>query len=199
MSTAELIRTYIESYELDEPFTPAALLRFGTRKAVDLQLARLVKAGILTRPARGVYIRPKSNKYAGMVQPEPFKVALAKANAPIEVHGGEAARYFGFSTQMQVRPVYYTTGPSRRIKYGGMLIVLKHVSPRKMVAPGTKVGLAVSALWYLGKEQVRAETFAKIRNQLSEAEYEQLKATAPMMPAWMSDALLRYEQGLAHA
>jgi hypothetical protein len=124
---------------------------------------------------------------------------MAKANGPIEIHGAEAARRFGFSTQMQVRPVYYTTGPSRRIQYGGMPIVLKHISPRKMVAPGTNVGLAVSALWYLGKEQVGPETFAKIRKQLSEADYEQLKAAVPMMPAWMSDALLRHEQELAHA
>jgi len=199
MSTAELIRTYIESCEPGEPFTPAALLSFGTRKAVDLELARLVKAGVLARPVRGVYIRPKRNKYVGIVQPEPIKVAMAKASGPIEVHGAEAARRFGFSTQMPVRPIYYTTGPSRRIKYGGIPITLKHVSPRKLVAPGTNVGLAISALWYLGKEQVGPNTFAAIRKQLSQKENEQLKAAVPLMPAWMSDALLRYERELAHA
>lgn len=68
-----------------------------------------------------------------------------------------------------------------------------------MVAPGTNVGLAVSALWYLGKEHVGPVTFARIREQLSEAEYEQLKTAIPMMPAWMSGALLRYEQEIAHA
>jgi hypothetical protein len=76
---------------------------------------------------------------------------MAKAGGPIEVHGAEAARRFGFSAQMPVRPVYYTTGPSRRIEYSGIPIILKHVSPRKLVAPGTNVGLAISALWYLGE------------------------------------------------
>jgi hypothetical protein len=65
MSAAELIRTYIENYELGEPFTPAALLRFGTRKAVDQELARLVKTGMLTRPARGVYMRPTRSIQSG--------------------------------------------------------------------------------------------------------------------------------------
>jgi hypothetical protein len=35
---------------------------------------------------------------------------------------------------------------------------LKHISPKKMVAPGTNVGLAISALWYLGKNEVTQQT-----------------------------------------
>ena len=62
MSTAELVRQFVEAQSLGEPFTPAALLRFGTRKAIDLELARLTKSGVLMRLARGIYVRPKSNK-----------------------------------------------------------------------------------------------------------------------------------------
>jgi len=197
MSTAKLIRTFIEAHEQGELFTPATLIHLGTRKAVDLELARLVKAGTLLRPARGVYMLPKTNKYVGTVHPEPMEIALAKARAPIEVHGAEAARLFGLSTQMQVRPVYNTTGSARRIKYGGIPITLRHVSPRKMVAPGTAVGLAFSALWYLGKEHVGPKTFAAIRKHLTGTDYQQFKEHIAMMPAWMSDALLRYERELA--
>lgn len=194
MSTAELVRQFVEAQPLGEPFTPAALLPFGTRKAIDLELARLAKSGVLMRPARGVYVRPKSNKYVGVVQPEPFKIAMARAGGNVEVHGAEAARHFGLSTQVQVQPVYYTTGPSRRIQYGSMPIRLKHVSPRKLIAPGTNVGLAVSALWYLGKNQVKPATFASIRGKLSESEYLQFKEAIPQMPAWMAEGLMRFER-----
>ena len=77
-----------------------------------------------------------------------------------------------------------------------MAIRLKHVSPRKMVAPGTNVGLALSALWYLGKSQVSADTFAAIKQRLSPSEYEQLIAAIPRMPGWMAAQLLKYEKEL---
>jgi hypothetical protein len=194
MSTAQLVRQFVKAQPLGEPFTPAALLQFGTRKAIDLELARLAKSAVIMRSARGIYVRPKSNKYVGIVQPEPFKIAMVRAGGNVEVHGAEAARHFGLSTQVQVQPVYYTTGPSRRIQYGSILIRLKHISSRKLVAPGTKVGLAISALWYLGKNQVEPATFAAIRQRLSETEYMQLKAAVPQMPAWMAEGLMRFER-----
>lgn len=193
MSTAELIRKHIENLPLLEPFTPAVLSQYGSRKAVDLELARLVKKGVVTRPARGVYVRPKANKYVGLVPPELFQVALAKANGPIGVHGAEAARRLGLSTQVPVQPVYYTTGASRKIRFGKLTINLRHISPRKLVAPGTNVGLAISALWYLGKEQVGPNTFQAIRERLSDKEYAQLKASVSLMPAWMVESLRRSE------
>lgn len=194
MSTAERVRQFVEAQPLGEPFTPADLLQFGTRKAIDLELARLSKSSVLMRPARGIYLRPKSNKYVGLVLPEPFEIAKVRASGNVAVHGAEAVRHFGLSTQVQVRPVYYTTGPSRRIQYGNMPIRLKHISPRKIVAPGTIVGLAISALWYLGKKQVTSATFATIRKRLSEEEYIQLKAAVPQMPAWMADGLRFFER-----
>jgi hypothetical protein len=198
MSTAKFVRQFVEAQPLGEPFTPAALLPFGTRKAIDLELARLTKSAVLMRSARGVYVRPKSNKYVGIVQPEPLKIAMARAGGNVEIHGAEAARHFGLSTQVQVQPVYYTTGPSRRIQFGSIPIRLKHISQRKLVAPGTIVGLAISALWYLGKNQVKTATFAAIRRRLSDSEYMQLKAAVPQMPAWMAEGLMRFESD-AHA
>ena len=56
------------------------------------------------------------------------------------------------------------------------------------------VGMVISALWYLGKEGVTNEVLAVIRSKLSEEEYEQLKASAPSMPGWMSQALLRFDK-----
>ncbi len=195
MSNAESIRQKIEELPVGQPFTPAAFLSLAERSSIDKTLARLVRAGWLSRPTRGVFVRPKKSKF-GAVPPEPIEIALAKMHgAPVEIHGAEAVRRFGLSTQVPIRPVYYTTGRSRTFNIGNVSVRLQHVSPRKLVYPGTKVGMAISALWYLGKEQVNSEVFEAIRSRLSSAEYVALKAVAPQMPCWMADALHKYEKG----
>jgi hypothetical protein len=195
MSTAELIRQKIEELPAGQPFTSAAFLSMAARSTVDKTLTRMVLAGQLSRPSRGIFVRPQMSRF-GALPPEPFEVAVAKAHgAPVQVHGAEAARRFGLSTQVPVRPVFYTTGRSRTFTVGNTEVRLQQISPRKLVAPGTKVGMAISALWYLGKEQVNHEVLNAIHSQLSEQEWIELKAAAPQMPSWMADGLHRYDKG----
>jgi hypothetical protein len=194
MSTAELIRQKVEELPPGQPFTSSEFLSLGQRTTVDKTLARMVQAGILAKPTRGVFVRPKHSKF-GTVPPEPLEVAVAKAHGQqVGIHGAEALRCLGLSTQVPVRPVFYTTGRSRTFNVGRTSVRLQQVSPRKLVYPGTKVGMAISALWYLGKEKVKNEVFEAIRANLSTEEYEALKAAAPMMPGWMVGALHRYEK-----
>lgn len=194
MTTAGLIRNTIEQLPEGQPFTPAMFSALAERSNIDKTLARLVKAGFIAKPSRGVFVRAKQTRF-GPVPPEPLQVAVAKANgAPVEIHGAEALRRFGMSTQVQVRPVFYTSGRSKAFAVNGVMVYLQHVSPRKLVKPGTKVGMAFSALWYLGKEGVTNETFVLLCSNLSVEEFEELKALAPQMPAWMSCALRKYEK-----
>ncbi len=199
MTSAELIRQKIAELPPGQPFTPSVFLSLAERSTVDKTLARMVHAGILARAARGVFVRPRQSKF-GAIPPEPLEVALAKAHGePIEVHGAEALRRFGLSTQVPVRPVFYTTGRTRTFYIGKTPVRLQHVSPRKLVHPGTKIGMSISALWYLGKEQVTNEVFDAIRARLSQEEFEVLKSVAPQMPSWMANALHRYVRGKLNA
>jgi hypothetical protein len=199
MTRAELIRQKVEELPQGQPFTPAAFLSLAERSTVDKTLARMVQAGILTRATRGVFVRLKQSRF-GAIPPEPLDVALAKSQGEsIQVHGAEALRQFGLSTQVPVRPVFYTTGRTRTFYVGKTPVRLQHVSPRKLVYPGTKVGMAISALWYLGKEQVTNEVFETIRTRLSKEEFEVLKSAAPQMPIWMANAIHRYEKGRLNA
>lgn len=198
MTTAELIREKIEALPPGRPFTSSEFLSLGERTTVDKTLARMVKAGILARPTRGVFVRPQKSKF-GEIPPEPLEVAVAKLHGePVGIHGAEALHRFGLSTQVPVRPVFYTTGRSRTFNVGRTQVRLQQVSPRKLVYPGTKVGMAISALWYLGKEQVTNEVFEAISAKLSAEEYATLKSAAPKMPTWMSSALHRYEKSQRH-
>lgn len=197
MKTANIIRQRIENIPLGEPFTPATFLEFGARASVDQTLSRLVKAGRITRLARGVYVRPKESRYIGSVMPEPFKIAEAIARttgATVQVHGAEAARRLEISTQVPTQPVFHTSGPNRRFRVGNLEITLKHASPRKLALAGQPAGLALAAFWYLGKRGLTSNVIESIRKKLSLSEFESLKSAASSMPAWMADALFRHER-----
>jgi len=196
-NTAQLIGNEVKSLPLGEPFTTRRFLSLGSRAAVDQTLTRMVKAGLLSRPARGVYVRPKTNFYIGEVPPEPLKVAetIAKElGAVVQVHGAEAVRRMGLSTQVPIKPVFYTSGPARRFKLGKMEVLLKHISPRKLYLAGYPAGIALTALWYLGKKSVSPVTIAKIRSRLTAQEYERLRSAKFMMPEWMRTMFANYEK-----
>ena len=202
MNTSEIIRQRVQRLPAGEPFTPAAFLSMGARASVDQSLSRLVKAGTITRVTRGVFVRATESRHLGKVLPEPSKVAemLARAKgASIQVHGAEAARRFELTTQTPVQPVFYTSGPSKRFRMGKMEVVLKHAASRKLAFAGRPAGVALSALWYLGKNEVKAHTIEQIRRKLSASEFEALSAAKALMPGWMAEAFSRYEQQAVHA
>ncbi len=200
--TAKLIRQRIEEMPFGEPFTPTVLLACGTRTSVDQNLSRLVKAGVIERVTRGVFVRPEISRFVGRVMPEPLKVAetVAKATgAVVQVHGAEAARRLELTTQVPTQPVFVTSGPSKRVRVGEMEIRLQHVCQRKLALAGRPAGLALSAIWYLGKAEVTPALIEKIRRKLGANEFEVLKSATPSMPAWMSDAIFRNERTAFHA
>ena len=196
-STAELIRQRIKAMPVGEPFSPVVFLAYGTRASVDQTLSRLVKAGNVERVTRGVFVRPEASRFVGKVMPEPLKVAqiVAKATgAIVQVHGAEAARRLRLTTQVPTQAVFMTSGPSKSIRVGKMRIRLQHVCQRKLVLAGRPAGLALAAMWYLGRTEVTPALVDKIRRRLGPTEFEVLRSAAPAMPAWMSDAIFRSER-----
>ena len=126
-NVAELIRRRVEQQPVGEPFTPNAFLDCGKRATVDQTLSRLVKAGKIDRIARGIFVRPEMNRFVGKVSPDPM--AVAKSISPVvQLHGAEAAWRLGLTTQVPTQAVYETSGPSKRIRIGGLELRLR---PRK--------------------------------------------------------------------
>ncbi len=197
MSTAQAIRERIAAQSAGEPFTPALLAGLGSRAAIDQTLMRLTQAGTLERVGRGLYTVPQASRFGLKAMPSPQAVAQALAageGATIEVHGAEAARRFGFSTQVPAQPVFHTTGSSHRVRLGNLQVRLQHVAPRKLALAGRPAGQALSALWYLGRRQVTAATFERLAAQLPPVEFQALRHAKASMPAWMVEALRRYER-----
>ncbi len=192
MSVAESISNRIKHMPKGKPFAGAVFAQVGSRASVDKALSRMVLGGSLERVARGVYMRPKQSEYTGKkVRANPIAVMEAAARArgeTIQGHGVEAARRLGLSTQMQVLPTYYTSGSTREIRIGNAVVRLRHASWQRLQQAGTKVGLALTALLYLGKEGLTEQAVGKIASSLSVEEFNKLMACK--MPEWMRAALV---------
>ena len=191
MSTAKAVRAAIRKLPRGKPFTSARFLKHGTRGAVDRTLSRLVAVGEIQRLAHGVFVRPRTSRFVGTVLPGIHEVveAITRSNGEtVQVHGAEAVRRFRLSTQVPTAPVFHTSASSRTIRVGGITVRMVHTSSRRRLQfAGEATGTALSALWYLGKDNVSPEAVTTIAAALGPAEFEKLRSAD--MPAWMTKAL----------
>ena len=139
----------------------------------------------------GVFVRPRTSRFVGTVLPDVLEVveAIARSNGEtVQIHGAEAVRRFRLSTQVPTAPVFHTSASSRTIRIGSISVRMVHTSNRRRLQfAGEATGVALSALWYLGKNNVTPGTVATIAASLGPSAFEQLRSAD--MPAWMTKAL----------
>jgi Family of unknown function (DUF6088) len=139
---AAAVINYVGQVPEGVPVAAKELLHLGARAAVDCNLSRLVRAG------RGLYVRPVAGRF-GVRPPESTKVVQALAEQRgerIVPHGAAAANELGLTTQVPVREVYLTSGPTRKLKLGQQVIELRHAPAWQLVLPGRPAGAAIRAL-----------------------------------------------------
>ena len=198
MKTAERVKQSVMRIPRGKPFTTKRLLRakLGPTVTVHKALSRLAAEGHIQRVARGVYVRPEKSRFVTNPIPNVHRVveAIAKGNGEtVQVHGAEAARRFGLSTQAPTQPTYYTSGPSREIQVGNLPVKMIHTSSRrKLQHAGEQAGLALSALWYVGKEAMGPALISQVESQLETEAFNQLIESET--PAWMSEAFEAYRE-----
>ncbi len=190
MSVAEAIRTNIRKLPRGRPFTTSRFIAHGPRGAVDRALARIVADGGVERLSRGVFVRPTKSRFVGNVHPGIAEVvrAIAQDNGEtVQVHGAEAARRLGLSTQAPMEPVYHTSASTRSIRIGSTTVRMIHTSNRRRLQfAGEPAGLALAALWYLGRNNATPEAIARIESAIGPEAFARLRSAD--MPAWMADA-----------
>lgn len=197
MSVVQQIVSKLEKIPIGTPFTSREFLELGSQTNVGKILERLTNSGEIRRIRQGMYVCPKINPHVGEVTPsihEVVKLITASTGEIIQVQGAEAARLFGLSTQVPMKQTFFTSGRSRKMTIGNQEVEFKHTSPKKLFLAGTKVGLAITALWYLGKEKVTTETIEKIVAKLSMEECNQFYNSKLHMPAWMAKMLIFFNQ-----
>ncbi len=199
MTTTSAIRKKINQIPPGELFTTSVFLDLGSRAAVDQALSREAEAERIQRVVRGVYVRPtKASKQLGFVaMPGVEDVArkiVEDEGAVLQVHGAEAARRLGLSTQMPTRHVFLTNGARHQFRLGKAEVLIKSVSPKKLALAGRPAGLAHLALLYLGKDQVGHEVLAKVQKRLPEEEFEALLGAKRALPGWLNYSLRKFTQ-----
>ncbi|WP_079743202.1 DUF6088 family protein [Pseudomonas aeruginosa] len=173
-----------------QPFSISRFTGFGTKNAVSKAIARLVNRGELERVYRGIYMRPKPGRYIARARANPWtllSLITRQKRLSLQIHGANAVRKFGLSTQMPLIPIYYTSGASRSVFIGKAEIRLVHAAPMVMQHAGTEVGVAISALFYLGKGGSTPECITAIKKRLRPEDLATLMACK--LPKWMSTVL----------
>lgn len=135
-------------------------------------------------------MRPKSGLYVARTRPNPWKLLsliTRQKRLSLQIHGANAVRRFGLSTQMPLIPIYYSNGASRSVFIGTAEVRLIHAAPMVMQHAGTEVGAAISALVYLGKGGSSPEFITAIKKGLSPEDL--VKLLACKLPKWMRTAL----------
>lgn len=195
MNAINKIRHQIVNSSSKTVFSAQTFQAFASPENARQILCRLVKSGEIEPISRGVFAKKTTAAYSELPSSKEIIQFLTDLTGEvISIHGSEAARKLGLSTQVPMTLIYYTTGNSRKIKFKNRTITLKHISPRKLMGHGTMAGEALIALWYLGKENVNTQTIKKIKAQLKPNDFKALRHEIPHMPAWMAKAFHLYLQ-----
>ena len=185
----QIIQQAVESPE-GTLLCPNTLLHLGSRAAVDQALSRLARKGELMRVCQGVYVRPTQTQF-GSCPPAIEKVIeslSAMWGETIVPCGGALANTLGLTTQVPVRSVYLTSGPSRNLKFGQLVVELRHAPRWQLVAPYRPAGDAVRALAWLGPEEVE-ENLEVLGKRLSSQDLDELATARAVMPSWIAEPI----------
>jgi hypothetical protein len=173
-------------------FTPRDLAELGSREAVASALSRHVKADLLVRPARGLYMAPSIDPEFGPIPPPPEEIARALGDRDglvLQPAGAYAANRLGLTEQVPLKVVYLTDGTARSIRIGRQQIVFRHTTPKHMATAGRISGLVIQALRYIGRAHVDAAILTRLRRRLTPRERASLVKDAHLAPAWITEIL----------
>lgn len=188
MWTASHIRKFVFKLPKGVIFSTRELLNFGTRAAVDQCLCRLVKGGDIRRLAWGLFMRDDPD----VPMPSTLVIAAEKARAfgkQIITEGSEAARLLGLIKPGDHKIVYATNGRSSSFLHKNIRIHFKGVSAIKFALGDTAVGLAIRALWQLGKESCRPKDIERVTLNFDHKQRLLFKQSRYLMPFWMTNLL----------
>lgn len=178
------IYRHITELPATQIFTTREVLIFGTRSGVDTALCRMVKAGFITRLARGVFVRDVSN------EPSVVEIATAKAKAFGMRIAKDAEQVLCDLKLSRARAnpeefSFAKNGSSTSFETIHGRVHLKGVCARKLALVETKVGLIVYALWHLGSSRCQDKDIRTACAPLNRAERKDLWMTGSVMPTWL--------------
>ena len=190
---AEQIMKSVEALPEGASIAAGSLLHLGDRAAVHRTLSRLARRGSLLRVSRGLYVCPLEGRL-GLRAPSVEKVARAVSEQRGEIiasNGAAAANSLGLTTQVPIRIIYLTNGPSRELRVGSQIVEFKHAPAWQFLLADRPAGDAVRALAWLGPEKAQT-AIATLKRKLAPSAYEELVSVGPHLPDWLARALRQF-------
>lgn len=175
-------------------FTPKDFLDLGTRASIDMALTRLVQAGQIRRIGRGLYDYPKLHDKLGALTPDTDSIAQAVATQSgdrLSASGAQSANRLGISTQVPAKASYATSGQTRVKKVAGRTIALKRSRAPILDDASQDANAVLQLLAHVGKANIDDDLIHRLASQLDDRDLKALRKAQPLMPGWMSDAVLK--------
>jgi hypothetical protein len=174
------------------PVSAKMLLHLGTRPAVDQSLSRLARRGKLLRAGRGMYVSPVTSRF-GTHAPSAHRLIeelSAQRGEVVVPSGATSANALGLTTQVPTRTVYWTSGRSRSLNLGKLVIQLEHVPSWQLAFAKEPAGEIVRALAWAGPERVQS-ALEEVEGKVPRSEIRKVAQQVSRFPGWMASALSR--------
>ena len=166
----------------------------GADAAIRKSLSRLCAKGTIRRIAAGLYEYPQySELLQSLLFPDQDAVVQAIARKQgwnIQSSGAAAANYFGITTQVPGRLLYYSDGPDRIMKTEFYTLEFKNTALKESKFKLPESGLIVQALRETGRQRVNDEIVQKIRTSINPALYPGIVRDTRSVTAWIRDIIL---------
>lgn len=157
-------------------------------------LAIFEKEGIISRIAKGVYVKARKTRF-GILYPSVFELVteIAKRDQAVIIPTGTtAANRLGFSTQVPMNTNFLTTGSGRKLTLGNRTITLKHGAPRNFAFQSKLMQELVQALRSIGENNITQENERQIAKLLAQTpEKGTIKHDLLLTPVWMRQIIKR--------
>ena len=187
------VRAKITYARYGEVFFVSTFHQFDVEYVTKL-LAQFEKERLITRIAKGVYVKAKKTRF-GVVYPSAFELVteIAKRDkAKIFPTGDTAANRLGFSTQVPMNASFLTSGSSRKLKLGNRTVTLTHGSPKKFAYKGKLMPELVQALRSIGKDKITESVEKRVAQLLSATpETETIEHDLLLAPVWVRQIIKR--------
>ncbi len=191
-SITEKILEEIGTHETGWCFSQKDFLEIAGRNAIEQAFYRLFKVGAIRRIGRGLYDIPEySELLQTVLSPNSHEIAQAVARKfgwRIVPTGAHAANMLNLSTQVPMKIVYLSDGPTKEMTFESRTIYFKKTAPKKLAASELG-GLLINAFQYLGKSQITTEIIAKLNRRFDAEQKRQLLEDARFAPDWIYEAI----------
>ena len=155
-------------------------------------LAIFEKEGLITRIAKGVYVKARKTRF-GILYPSVYELVtkIAKRDkAKVIPTGATAANRLGFSTHVPMNSIFLTTGAGRKLKLGNRTVTLKHGAPKNFAFRGRLMPELVQALRNIGEDNITNEDEIRIGQLLAETpETDTIEHDLLLAPVWMQQVI----------